>query len=211
MNVDMKRLAPGLIFGSILWIQVAACFAQNSFDLNFSKDLISLNAENAELRLVLQELSTQIGFKLWISDDLEARQVSLQIEKLSIGETLRRLLADNSHALVYDDNATVIALYVLPPGEAQSESVELGSGIDDTRLQLLQNALISSSVRDDIKAAMLNQFNGIQDTDIQPLVVRPAQTTYRIIEVLEKIGSANPETLEQLRNNLELNEILQPE
>ncbi len=192
------------MYGCIIWMLATAGLAQDAFDLKLSNDRVSLEADDAELTLVLQELSSKIGFKLWISDLLQARKVSLEIEELSIEDTLRRLLKDDSYALVLDDNAMVSALYVLPPGKAQSSNLELLPSTDDIRQRVLYDLLNTDSIAENIKATMLNQISSNNNTNVQPEAMEPAQAINRVIEVLERIGSANPETFKQLRDKLEL-------
>ncbi len=211
MNFLPPRIIPALIYGCIVWIQAIPCSAQDGFELGLSNDQVSLNAENAELNLVLQELSAQAGFKLWLSDNLPSRQVNLQTQGQSIEATLRQLLAESSYALVYDDNSMVSALYVVPPGESQPINLELEPGVNDIQQSVLQNALESKSLPDNVKAALLNQFNVNRKTKLESLALQPTESMQRVIELLEQIGSASPTTMEQLRNKLELKNTQQPE
>lgn len=186
-------------------MQIAICSAQGKFEISITNDLVSLDADKADLKLVLQQLSAQSGIKLWIAKSLQPQQVSLHFEKQTMEEALRRLLEDDSYALVYDDNAVVTALYVLPPGEAAlPATVKLMPQNDDNRQQLFRDALESSLVPDNIKSALMNQFGENSEALEQSVPLQRSNALETLIQTVQQFGSANSETIRLLREKLEL-------
>lgn len=185
--------------------------AQEEFEIEIRGDLIWISADGADLQQLLQQFAIANDFKLWISGNLPQQSVSLHSEGKSIKETLRRLLSDNSYALVYDDNAAISALYVLPAGESGPTDLTIAPSEDEIRQQVLLDALESGQVPDEIKASMMDQFGA--DPEILQQAVMPQRTLAieRLIEKLEQIGSPSQETMQQLRRKLELEIELQNE
>jgi len=203
INIGITRLMATCIFGCMLLVQSNSSIAQDSFKISLSGDLVSVAAKNADLRQILQQLSIQSGFKLSISDSLQVQPVSVHFEKLSMQQALRRLLVNGSYAAVYDDNAVVTALYVLPPSEMQT-NVDLMPNSGDIRQQAMRDALESNLIPDNIKSALLDQF-GTENNKIlqQSVTLQRSQAIDRVIELLEQMGSENPETMQQFRKILE--------
>lgn len=204
----LRLLSNGLI-ACLLCMQVAVCFAQDNVEIRLEDGLVWLESDNADLKHVLQLLSVESGFRLWVSANLQAQQVSVHIEKKSIEEVLRQLLAGNSYALVHDDNAVVTALHVLPPGKVQSTNVILTPEIGDGSQQALEEALESSLLPDNAKASLLDQFGGSNNDALKQSVrMQRSQAIEELIKQLTQIGSADPETIQQLQEKLMLENAL---
>jgi len=205
------QLISHLLIAWLLCMPAAVCFAQDKVEISFDDGLVSVQSDNADLKQVLQRLSTESGFRLWISDNLQQQQVSVRIEKQTMEEALRQLLVDNSYALVYDNNDVVTALHVLPPGTTQPANVMLTPETDDARQQVMQDALESSLLPDNVKSALLNQFAVSDEAVKNPVTVQRSQVLEALIENLKNLGAANPETMDQLRLKLELENTLKTE
>jgi hypothetical protein len=189
-------------------LAVSSGIAQDKITIEWQDGLLQLRTDAVDLGQVLQALADQGGFKLWLSDNLPTQQVSVQLEMQSLEQILRRLLVDNSYALVYDDKAGVSALYVLPPGKQQLSRLSLTPEIDNeqqqVQQQIVQDALGSSLLPDNIKAAILDQF-GTQNTELQQSVMaqRP-RAIQELIDALEQMGSPSEATMQQLYERLAL-------
>jgi hypothetical protein len=134
-------------------LQVGVVRAQQELSIEFDDRMVSVNSEQVDQRRLLQELSQRVGFKLWMAESIEPRPVSLHIDRLPVEETLRRILADSSYALVFDDNGSLSALYVLPPGAEQPSSLMVGPEGGNLQQQAARDALQSELLPDNIKAA----------------------------------------------------------
>ncbi|MCP4765321.1 MAG: hypothetical protein GY875_03545 [Gammaproteobacteria bacterium] len=206
--MDSPRISPSGILGIVLLacaagMQASVSYAQDQIQIETSNDRLWINTEAADLQELLQQLAVQSGFKLWVSGDFPRQSVSVHIEGETVEDTLRQLLADNSYALVFDDDAEVSALYLLPVGEHQSVNLELDAQSVDLSEQVLHDALASGQLSEDIKAAMLSQF-GTDRTALQESAVQQwPQVMEKLIESLEQFGSASPETMNRLRQTLE--------
>ena len=67
---------------------------------------------------------------------------------------------------------------------------------------MLQEALASPTLPDDIKAAMLSQFYNNNAQQQQAVAdVRPAAIE-KLIEKLQQVGAASPETMQSLQQTL---------
>ena len=70
--------------------------------------------------------------------------------------------------------------------------------------QVLRNALQSNSIPDSVKAALLDQ-NRANSTDLQQNVTaQRTQAIHKLLEQLEAVGAADPETIHQLRTKYAL-------
>jgi len=191
------------MIGILLYAPAPPGFASDDFEIAIADGLVSIDATDADVRLLLRELSDRIGFKLWIPDNLQSEPISVRIENQPIDKILRRMLADGSYALVYGDAGKVTALYVLPRGEAQSVFAQNPLIDNNTLQQTLREALESNSLPDNVKNAMLNQANTDREALKESVTENPAEAIGNVIRILENIGSANSETMRQLRDKLE--------
>ena len=157
-------------------------------------------ASDIDLRVLLPQVAEQGGFGLWISEALPEQKVSADIEMMPMAEALAELLADNSFALVRGPDGEVLMLHVLPRGTAAPTSAALDAETTNMRERILQDALASQAIPDQIKAAMLNQYHNLNDETLrrdlhqqQPVAIQ------NLIEHLQQIGAANSETMQRLR------------
>lgn len=230
--LNRKNKVLSMIIGYVIWAHVSVCFARNGavedaaqavniinqtnqgsvstpdkVDIKISNNHISVNLNNVPMRQVLEKLSTQTGIKTWISDSVKPKNITARFEMLPMDESLRRLLRDSSYLLVHDnkgDTATVISVYVLPFREGESNKTELRLG-DSGNMQgeVLAKAIKSNSIPDDIKRAMVDQFRDM--TDLQNTVsAQRNQSINKLIELVEKVGAADPKTISRLRTKYEL-------
>lgn len=205
--MDSPRISPSVILGIVLLacaagMQASVGYAQDQLQIETNNDRLWINSEATDLQELLQQLAEHSGFKLWVSGDFPRQSVSVHIEGETVEDTLRQLLADNSYALVFDNDTEVSALYLLPAGEHQSENLELDAQAVDGRVQVLKNALVSRHLSEDIKAAILQ--SGTDRTVLQqPASQQRPLAMEQLIESLEQLGSANSETMKRLRQTLE--------
>ncbi|MCP4768813.1 MAG: hypothetical protein GY875_21445 [Gammaproteobacteria bacterium] len=200
------------VFGSLviglLWLPAASALAQDNFNMRLENGSVWLDADNANLQLVLQQLADESGFKLWISGKLEARQVSAHIENKSVTQTLRLLLGDIAHALVRDDDSIVTGLYVLPSGEAQASSELPSSGSKDYRIEAIQNALQSSPLSGIVQETLANQLGTINlhttQHQGQPPILEQSEALQALTEKLKQIGASTPDELPELLQQLKV-------
>lgn len=160
--------------------------AANKYALSLSEGLVSLDADGAGLKPLLQDLSQQSGFKLWMADNLPPRQISARFERQPLEQVLRRLLKNGSYALVLDDQSSISAIYILPPGEEQSEPPGIVLHNDSAEQIILQQFLESSSIAESIKQSLFEQFSVNQPVPgPEPAQALPAMNS--IIQALEQI------------------------
>lgn len=202
------RSLADLRLASILIVILGATFvsegiAEEHSTLEIHDGRVTLKAESVDLQRLLQQLAAQGGFKLWLSADLPAQALDVDIDDLSMQETLRDLLVDNSFALVNDAAGSVSALYVLPVGEdAEPMNRVLGSEPAELREQMLRNALASNSLPDNIKAAMLAQFHNNGESVLQSTAAQRPAAIEKLIETLQQLGNPNSATMRQLEQSL---------
>lgn len=135
-------------------LQASTGLARDDFTLSLSADLVSIDAEDADLRLVLQELSRQSGIRIWISDNLPMQAVTIHFNDKPMSVTLRRLLKDSNYAAVYGDNNAITALYILAPGTQQSDFIEPTPGNGDDGQQPVPINLQSAAQSDGSEASV---------------------------------------------------------
>jgi len=203
-----RKFVLGSLVISLLWLPAASVLAQDDFNMRLENGSVWLDADNANLQQVLQQLAHESGFKLWISGKMEARQVSAHIENKSVTQTLRLLLGDIAHALVVDDDSIVTGLYVLPIGEAQASSELPSSGSNENRVEAIRNVLQSSQVSVTIQKTLANQLGTINlpatQPEAQPLILEQSEALRALSEKLKQIGASNPDELPELLKQLKL-------
>ncbi len=202
------------LLGCLLLMQTGLGIAQNRFNVELADGLVTLEVNNVELTLVLQELATQGGFSLRIMDDLPPQLVSTRFERLSLQKALRRLLADSNHALVYGDNAEIVAIYLVPPGEAIPSQVGLIPDNGSSQ-ELLQQMPGSGAILDQIRDTLLSR-RGVDGQAFDHSATRSMESVNEILERLQQIqlpnrsGTANPAIDQSTVNAPEsINEILE--
>jgi hypothetical protein len=203
-----RNFVLGSLVISLLWLPAASALAQDDFDMRLENGSVWLDADNANLQQVLQQLADESGFKLWISGKLEAHQVSVHIENKSVTQTLRLLLGDIAHALVRDDKSIVTGLYVLPGGEAQASSELPSSASNEYLIEAIQNALQSSPLSGITQETLANQLGTINlpatQHESQPLALQQSEVLQALTEKLKQIGTANPDELPELVKQLKV-------
>ena len=215
---SLRKIALCALVASLFWLPISGALAQDDFSIRLENSFVWLDADNANLQQVLQQLAHESGFKLWISDKFEARQVSVHIENKSMTQTLRLLLGDIAHALVRDDDSIVTGLYVLPTGEAQAKNELPSANSNEARLEAILNALQSSPLTSSTQQRLVNQIGAINvpltPNEIQPLTLEQSDALQALSEQLkQQIGTSStdalPELLKQLKIDIDINR--QPE
>ena len=203
-----RKFVSGSLVIGLLWLPAACALAQDDFNMRLENGSVWLDADNANLQPVLQQLADESGFKLWISGKLEARQVSVHIENKSVTQTLRLLLGDIAHALVRDDDSIVTGLYVLPTGETQVSSELPSSGSNENRIEAIRNALQSSPLSGITQETLANQLGTINlpatQHEGQPLALEQSEALQALTEKLKQIGASNPDELPELLKQLKV-------
>ena len=215
-----SRLAVFFI-GPVFLVYAGSCFAQDTlsgeteqampaansnFSLKLSGDLISGDVRNVPMRHVFHELSSLTRIKVMLSDKIKPTKITASFESVSLENALRSLLVDSSYVLVYDgkgDNARITGVYVLPPGMSRLPAGAAGNGEQSL---VLTNALKSTSIPANIKAALLHQTAPEQ---LKNNVRLRSQAIYKLLEHLEAAGDAKSETIHRLRTDYELQKIRQ--
>ena len=203
-----RKFVSGSLVICLLWLPAASALAQDNFNMRIENGSVWLDADNANLQPILQQLAEESGFKLWISDKLEARQVSAHIKSKSVTQTLRLLLGDIAHALVRDDDSIITGLYVLPSGEAQASSELPSLGSNDNRIEAIRNALQSSPLSGITQETLANQLGTIHlpatQHEGQPIALEHSEALQALTENLKQIGASNPNELPELLKQLKV-------
>lgn len=177
--------------------------AAGQIDLEVAEQRVTLDAQDADLHELLRQITDASGIRLWISEHLSPQNVSLRSEDLPVPALLERLLQEQSYALVVDDdNGRVIGLFVLPPGEAPPARAELKPGPYRDQASVLRDALASPQIPDNIKLALMAQYNGNQAARAELGQMSRLEMMTRLVDQLEHSGTAKPETILRLRQKL---------
>lgn len=182
-------------------LQLAVVAAQDDI-YRVSGNLVSIHADQASLHPLLEQLASQAGFKLWIADGVPSQMVSISVNKQPVDQALRRLLADSSFALVYDDAEKVSALYVLPPGGAQPEGRVIKPVVANRQQQLVQDALASQALPDEIKAAIFYQMGADGEELRATIESQRGRAVESLVERLVEMGDPSAETIRQLNQKI---------
>jgi len=75
--------------------------AQEIFDITFNAGQLSVNLKDAPLEKVLEEIMSQSGAKIWLTDSIDTK-VTIEYNNVPIGEGIRRILRDKNYAFMYD-------------------------------------------------------------------------------------------------------------
>lgn len=131
----------------LLCLAISAVSASDQIEIEISGERVTVITEQADLKLVLQELAAKGGFKVWMPPQLELDPISLRIEDEPLPAALRRLLTGTNHALVFRDDESIGAVFVLPVGEESTASLPAPGDasrqliVDSTRSGELNEAL----------------------------------------------------------------------
>jgi len=190
---------------------VTPAFAAQRLDIETRGGQARLSVDAVDLRELLQQLAAQGNFKLWLSAAVPAQPVSADIALAPLDQVLRQVLADNSFALVYGADGQVSALYVLPRGEHQPVRQIIDDEPADLREQILQDALSSNLLSDQMKAAMLKEYHDDAESMQRVLTAQRPAAILQLIESLRRMGAPSSATLQQLEQTLARERELQPE
>ena len=212
----------------VLLFACLVCGPQNLLGARFDQSvqveirggLVSIEAREVDFRDLMQEIAARGGVKVWIAEGLPPRSVSVSFDSVPLEQVLHELLADTSHALVFDrveGESRISQVYVLPPGESMPATVFLEPPDSDAdiadlsglasmptnRTEFLNVVLRSDRLPDNVKAAILSR-SGEADRAL-PASAMPSrgQVLTRLIELLDKQGNASENTMQLLRNALE--------
>jgi hypothetical protein len=155
---------------------------------------------DADIRDVLERLSRQHEFRLWMSPGLQPRGTAADVESLPLAQALGRLLRDYSHVLVENDAGEILEVYVLAPGEDPPDSRVVQS---PESAQLLSGVLASDALPEDIKSAILYQALANNEATRQSLRAQKAAAIDRLIEFIDKADTAQSASMQTLREQLE--------
>jgi hypothetical protein len=78
-------------------------YAQNSHQnlhLVYDKKLLSISADDADLRNVLLRLAEETGILVWFPSSLN-KKISIKTQKIPLGEAVQKLLKDLNYAIIY--------------------------------------------------------------------------------------------------------------
>lgn len=204
MSTKIYRILGNALTGLVLLAGTAqACAAAPALDIRLEGNRVTLDVSDADLRMVLEDLASQGGFRYWISPKLESPPVNLQVQNDALETVLRRLLDDTSYALVMDKSSgqdRVSAVYVLPRGEAAT-SYSTQEPVPQS-VETLQQALAAQSIPDNIRSAILDQAMATWPTSQESIEAQLQQGRTQLLEMIEIHGLANPETLQRLRESL---------
>lgn len=98
---------------------MTVAFAQSRVEIDASRNLVTIDADQADLAIVLHELALLGEFKLWMPQNLPLSRISLRVENQPLKDALRKLLVGTSYIMVNDANDAVSAIYFLPAGDGQ--------------------------------------------------------------------------------------------
>ncbi len=185
-------------------VSLAADSTAGRIELEAVDQRISLDASEVDLHLLLQRIADETGVRLWLSERLPSQNVTIRVDDLPLPALLERLLRQQSYALVVDDEKKrVTGLFVLPPGEAPPARAELSPGPYRDQASVLVDALASPQIPDNIKLAMMVQYNGNQAARDEIANMTRIDLMTRLVEQIERNQSASPETVRRLREKLE--------
>jgi len=90
----------------------------NNFTVEVKDKFVSVNAHDASFKKILRELESKTKVKVYISEEVGDKKVTLRISDLpdySVGLILRRMQLKN-YAVVYDQTLKAEVIHVLPEG-----------------------------------------------------------------------------------------------
>lgn len=183
------------------WLLCAPGFAQENFEITLSDGVVVLRAENANLRQVLGQLAEQAEFKLWISEKLEPQPVNIAHSSRPLQDTLAQLLREYANAMVHNDAGEVTAVYVLPPGEAQSAGLELNPS--DLNQQVIEQMLATESLPGTIQSALTHQINTSDAGSPPATAAQRSDAMLQILEQLQNVGVTSSTAILKLQEQLE--------
>ena len=124
------------------------------------------------------------GLKLWLSAALPSQPINLDIALTPLENVLRKLLTDNSFALVYGADGMVSTVYVLPKGDQLPLCQTIDAKPADLGEQILQDALALNLLTDHMKATMLKEFHDDEEALQHAVTVQRPAALEKLIESL---------------------------
>ncbi len=157
--------------------------------------IVSGNLDNAPLGPVLASLAEKTGFSLRQSPRLPQRQVSLTASQRPLPATLAALLAGTEHAIEFDADGRVSAVYLCAEGE---EATDTTAGSHDSPAPAIPPPLLpSGSASATMQAALAATAASPSSEDVDE-VFRQRDAIFA--EFVERYGkSLPPHLIEQAR------------
>jgi hypothetical protein len=170
--------------------------ANRAWVVSLAGERLTVQVDKAPLRLVLAELARQGGFRVHLSERLDAPVVSVHFERLPLDDAIERLLAGWAHAVIYaaksvEQGRSALRITEVLVFEAPSSSNE---GVRDDGAPDSTMVLANPQPQERIQA--LEQWVAARDgSDVDPLthaLVDPhEQVRARAEELLEAVWSGN--------------------
>ena len=100
----------------------AQTFKQN-LRIEYNKNLITISAQNADLKNVLLKLAKKTNIMVRFPDSLE-KKITIKLSKHSLNEALSRILKGLDHAIIYSaskNNRTVVSEVIVYVSRKEQE------------------------------------------------------------------------------------------
>jgi hypothetical protein len=114
LNINRHKLLQLFIviiyFTFVISLSSAQTFKQN-LRIEYNKNLITISAQNADLKNVLLKLAKKTNIMVRFPDSLE-KKITIKLSKQSLNEALSRILKGLNHAIIYSaskKNRTVVS------------------------------------------------------------------------------------------------------
>jgi hypothetical protein len=114
LNINRHKLLQLFIviiyFTFVISLSSAQTFKQN-LRIEYNKNLITISAQNADLKNVLLKLAKKTNIMVRFPDSLE-KKITIKLSKHSLNEALSRILKGLNHAIIYSaskKNRTVVS------------------------------------------------------------------------------------------------------
>ena len=106
----------------------ASDFSSKNYKLNFQNNLLSISAENADLKNILTDIAKTKGISIRYPDSMD-KKITIKISESTLREALERLLKDFNYSIVYSnskkrDNISDVYIFKLNKETAQMSENE---------------------------------------------------------------------------------------
>lgn len=127
----------------------ASDFSSKNYKLNFQNNLLSISAENADLKNILTDIAKTKGISIRYPDSMD-KKITIKISESTLREALERLLKDFNYSIVYSnskkrDNISDVYIFKLNKETAQMSENEkrITNSIKsyERRIESLKNSL----------------------------------------------------------------------
>ena len=114
LNTNRQRFLQPFIFIIYFTFVISLSYAQTSnpnLSLIYKNDLITISAQNADLKNVLLELADKTNIIVRVPNSLK-KQITIKLSKNSLDEALSRILKEMNYAIIYSgekNNRTVVS------------------------------------------------------------------------------------------------------